>query len=65
MSHAMTNEPPQQPLLATIPETMGLLRVGRTTVYDLIEKGSLERVKIGKSARIRYESILSLLSKED
>jgi excisionase family DNA binding protein len=62
-NHAPPADP--RPLLVTIPETGGLLRIGRTKVYELIEKGSLKRVKIGKSARIQYDSILSLLTEQD
>lgn len=38
---------PTQRKLATIPDVCGQLSVGRSTVYGLIDDGTLRRVKIG------------------
>ena len=38
------------PILLTIPEAAVRLRIGRSTVYELISSGSLEVVHIGRSA---------------
>ncbi|AVF03766.1 MULTISPECIES: helix-turn-helix domain-containing protein [Devosia] len=41
----------------TIAETSQCLGVGTTTIYKLIDAGSLERIKIGKRALVLAESI--------
>lgn len=41
-----------EPLLLTIIEAARLLAVGRTTVYELIERGELRTVHIGRSCRM-------------
>lgn len=38
--------------LFTPEETADILSVGRTRVYQLIQQGSLESIKIGRSRRI-------------
>ncbi|MCV7037115.1 helix-turn-helix domain-containing protein [Mycolicibacterium moriokaense] len=40
-------KPPVQRKLCTIPNVCAQLDVGRTTVYSLIDDGTLRRVKIG------------------
>jgi excisionase family DNA binding protein len=44
--------PTSGPLLMTIAEVATALGVGRSTVYDLIARGQLEIVHIGRAARI-------------
>lgn len=41
-----------EPLLLTIVEAGRLLAVGRTTVYELIDRGELRAVHIGRSCRV-------------
>lgn len=41
-----------EPLLLTIVEAARLLSVGRTTVYELIERGDLRAVHIGRACRV-------------
>jgi excisionase family DNA binding protein len=43
--------------LLTIPQAAFLLNVSRRTVYRLIDAGNLERVKIGRSARVTAASL--------
>jgi excisionase family DNA binding protein len=43
--------------LYTIAEVQNILGVSRATVYNLIERGDLKRVKIGKAARIARSSV--------
>lgn len=43
---------PVQRKFATIPDVCGQLSVGRSTVYGLIDEGTLRRVKIGARALI-------------
>jgi excisionase family DNA binding protein len=40
------------PLLLKIPEVAAALRVGRSTVYELIAKGELKVVHIGRAVRV-------------
>ena len=44
-------------ILSTIEETAKDLRCGRTKVYELLDKGELESVKLGKLRRIVTASI--------
>ncbi len=51
------------PALLTINQTVNTLNVSRATVYKLIEAGELERVKFGRAARIRTDSVARLLAR--
>jgi len=44
-------------LLVTVPEAARALRVGRTKVYELIERGALQSVKIDGSRRVVAASL--------
>jgi excisionase family DNA binding protein len=41
-----------QPLLLTIPEAARVLGIGRSTLYELIARGAIETVHIGRAHRI-------------
>jgi excisionase family DNA binding protein len=41
-----------EPLLLTVVEAGRLLSVGRTTVYELIDRGDLRVVHIGRACRV-------------
>ena len=65
-----THDSPQAPpppnassvaLLLTIPEAAAQLRIGRSTVYELINAGQLEVVHIGRSARVPVEAVEQLV----
>ena len=43
--------------LITVAETMRRLALGRTKVYQLLAEGRLRSVKIGRSRRIRVDSV--------
>lgn len=43
--------------LLTVAETMRRLSLGRTKVYELLNEGHLQSVKIGRSRRILIESL--------
>lgn len=47
-------------MLYTISETARSLGVGRTTVYNLIKQGRLEKVKLNNSTRVTVSSIVEL-----
>jgi excisionase family DNA binding protein len=36
------------PVLVTVEEAAGLLRIGRTTAYELVMSGKLQSVKVGR-----------------
>jgi excisionase family DNA binding protein len=44
-------------LLYTIPETVALTGIGRTTLYDLIHRGELESVRVGRSRFIPADGL--------
>ncbi len=48
------------PLLCTVRETCQKLRVSEASVYRWLADGTLDSVKIGKSRRIKYASIVRL-----
>lgn len=49
-------------MLCTINETSARLRVSRSTVYNLLNKGHLKSVRIGASRRILVASIDALIA---
>jgi excisionase family DNA binding protein len=49
-----------EPICASINETARALRVGRTKIYELINAGRLETVKIGRRTLVRTASIRAL-----
>ena len=50
-------------LVLTVEETADLLKVGRTTVYDLISSGRLGSVTIGRLRRIRHTDVVAYLDR--
>jgi excisionase family DNA binding protein len=55
--HAATAES----VILTVEETADLLKVGRTTVYDLIKTGKLSSIMIGQLRRTRYLDVVAYL----
>ena len=51
------------PLLMTIREVAVGLRIGRSTVYELIASGGLEVVHIGRAARIPVQAVYALVQR--
>lgn len=49
------------PALITVAETAETLGVCRQTVWNLIKRGELESVKIGRARRVKAASVLSLI----
>ena len=45
----------------TVEETAELLKVGRTTVYDLLKTGQLSNIMIGRIRRIRHTDLTAYL----
>jgi excisionase family DNA binding protein len=50
-----------EPITVTIPDACKAIGVGRTTVYELIQGGKLEAVKIGGRRLIKTSSIRRLV----
>lgn len=48
--------------LLTIQQVMDRLKLGRSTVYRLIDAGKLRPVKIGKALRFREQDIQAFIS---
>ena len=46
-----------EPLLLTIPQVMKVLRLGRTMIYQLIDKEGLPVVHFGRAVRVSYTSL--------
>lgn len=46
-----------KPLLLTIPQVMKMLRLGRTMIYQLIDKEGLPVLHFGRAVRISYASL--------
>jgi len=46
-----------QPLLLTIPQVMKTLRLGRTMIYNLIDKEGLPVLHFGRAVRVSYASL--------
>lgn len=49
----------------TVPEVAATLRVGRTTIYRLINDGRLRYVIVGETKRIRPEDLEEYLAASD
>ena len=41
-----------RPLLVSVEQAAGLLGIGRTTLYELIRRGEVRPIRIGRSVRI-------------
>ncbi|WP_412743472.1 helix-turn-helix domain-containing protein [Krasilnikovia sp. MM14-A1004] len=52
----------EHPVVLTVEEAAEMLKVGRTTVYDLIRTGDLRSVMIGRLRRIPYTGVLAYLA---
>jgi excisionase family DNA binding protein len=48
---------PVPQLLLTVEEAAEVLRLGRTTVYNLIRAGDLDSVRIGRLRRVPLEEL--------
>lgn len=58
--NAPGSEASSPPLLVTVHQACRMLNCGKTTVFALINQGTLERRKIGKATRITLDSIKKL-----
>ncbi|WP_338405604.1 helix-turn-helix domain-containing protein [Sphingobium arseniciresistens] len=54
---------PMEPLTVRIKTAVKLTGIGRSTLYELIQSGEIETVKIGRSTFIPYRSIKRLVER--
>ena len=46
------------PLLLTVAQTQRLLGIGKTSVFQMLDTGQLERRKLGRATRVTFRSVL-------
>jgi excisionase family DNA binding protein len=46
-------------MVLTIAQTCKLLNIGRTTVYRMFNRGELEKIEVGRSARVKLPDHLA------
>ena len=47
--------------LARVPEVAAFLKLSRSKVYSMMDSGELRYVKLGKSRRLRWSDVMSLI----
>jgi excisionase family DNA binding protein len=52
-----------QPLLLTVPEAARVLGIGRSTLYELIARGALDTVHIGRAHRVALTALNEYVEK--
>ncbi|WP_030755961.1 MULTISPECIES: helix-turn-helix domain-containing protein [unclassified Streptomyces] len=53
----MTTAAQSSPVLCTVKDAVVLLRLGRSTVYELMAAGELPFIKLGRARRIKRADI--------
>jgi excisionase family DNA binding protein len=54
--------PPIAPITVRIPEACRMIGIGRSKMYELIQEGRVETVKLGTSTLVVVESLASLIA---
>jgi excisionase family DNA binding protein len=54
-----------EPLLLTIPQVMKTLRLGRTMIYQLIDKEGLPVLHFGRAVRVSYAALQEWIKQRD
>ena len=57
--------PQVEPLLVTIPQVAMMLGLGRTKVYDLIEREGLPSIKLGTARRVPVKALQAWLDQRE
>ncbi|MFC8095235.1 helix-turn-helix domain-containing protein [Streptomyces sp. NPDC057301] len=50
--------------LLTVPEVMARLRLGRSTVYDLIRSRRLTSITVGRARRVPADALRDFITRE-
>ncbi|MFG2643567.1 helix-turn-helix domain-containing protein [Streptomyces sp. NPDC048370] len=50
--------------LLTVPEVMARLKLGRSTVYDLIRSRRLTSITVGRARRVPVDAVREFISRE-
>ena len=59
----MSGHPPVEPICVRVNDAARMIGVGRTKLYELISRGELETVKIGKATRVTTASLHNLVKR--
>lgn len=51
-----------EPLSLTVPDACRAIGLGRTKLYELIESGQVETIKIGARTLVKYDSLKRLIA---
>jgi excisionase family DNA binding protein len=63
MGHSIENSVAfPKPLAVTVSIALNLTGIGRTTLYQLIDKGTVESIRIGRRRLINYASLERLMN---
>lgn len=60
MSQLLTNESLVEEGLVSLNDAMAFLSIGRSTLYELMDKGMLPYAKIGRARRIPRRALVKL-----
>ena len=61
----MSDNPIINPVTVTIPTAQRLSEIGRTKLYELINRGAIETVRIGKRRLVKFVSLKAFLEQGD
>jgi len=60
---AVVQNTTQQQGLATVDDAMKFLSIGRTKLYELVNAGHIERIKLGGASRFTWRSLHEFVDK--
>jgi excisionase family DNA binding protein len=61
----MAQSLPELPFVLTVQQVQKILRVSKTTAYELVNSGTLESVKIGRTFRVTRSAFAKFLGLPD
>ena len=60
----MSGQQSVEPICVRVNDAARMIGVGRTKLYELISRGELETVKIGKATRVTTASLRGLVDRQ-
>ena len=57
----MTNDAKELPLMLTIMDVAGLLRVSKNTAYNFVKTGAVPSIKVGHQIRVYREDMINYI----